>query len=259
MSHNYHSLSYDRKLLMLKVLSFLLLFLSLSSFAIERPPEADLEVETAINEADTIELDRMSVQGERLTLKKETRLRIVRQGLNEKRSFKKEDRDKMLCWLETPVGTHFRHITCARNGDLEALRKGGKSGQIGGSAGYGRKYFWRSIQADNEATIDSIMADLPKNSYFDKDFAIIASKGGEPPRDVPEEEELQRFVRAWMNVQKLNSAGKSEEQAVAAIEVENLTLKRYNRIVVLVGSYESINAKVTEFAMEEQVAEAPSS
>jgi hypothetical protein len=236
---------------MIRLFPFLLLFISLSAFAIEKPPEAE-GVDAPVSDEDVLELDRMTVVGERITLKRETRLRIVRHALNEPRSSKMEDRDKMLCWLETPVGTHFRHVTCARNGDLEALRRGGKDGQIGGMAGYGRKYFWRSLQADNEATLRNIMADLPENSYFDQEFAVIASSGGQPPRDVPEEEELQRFVKAWMQAQDLMSKGKPEAEVVAVIEAQELTLKRYNRIVELTGSYESIKAKVTEIATEVQ-------
>jgi hypothetical protein len=244
---------------MLRAFAILLFFFSLTSFAIEKPPEADGDGETAASQEDVLELDRMAVQGQMLTLPKETRLRFVRQALNEPRSKKKEDRDKMLCWLETPVGTHFSHVTCGRNGDLEALRNGGKDGQIGGAAGYGRNKIWRSLQADNEATVRNILNDLPQNSYFDNEFAIIASNGGEPPRDVPEEDELHQFVRAWMKVQDLTAQGKPEEEVIAAIKAEGLTLKRYNRIVALTGSYQSIKAKVTEFAIEEQNKETPTS
>ena len=237
---------------MLRFSAFLILFFSITSMAIEKPSEAEGVDEASVNGDDVLELDRMAVSGQRLTLQKESRLRIVRQGLNEKRSYKKEDRDKMLCWLETPVGTHFKHVTCARNGDLEALRHGGKDGQIGGAAGYGRNKFWRSITADNEATIRNIMADLPKNEYFDEEFAIIATNGGEPPRDVPEEEELQRFAKAWIRVQQMTSEGRPEDEVIAAITSEQLTLARYNRIVALAESYASIKAKLTEFVIEEQ-------
>jgi hypothetical protein len=235
-------------------LLLLLLLCSFTAFAIEKPPEAEVEPggESTVNDTDVLELDRMSVSGQRISLQKETRLRIVRQGLNEERSRKPEDKDNMLCWLEAPVGTHFKHVTCARNGDLDALRTGGKGGQIGGDAGYGRKFFWRSIQADNNATIKSIMADLPEDSYFDKDFAAIASSGGKPPRDVPQEEELHKFAKAWIKVENLTNQGKPEEDVVTAIEVEGFSLKRYNRVVELTGIYQSIRAKVTEFVMEEK-------
>ena len=245
---------------MKSALPFLLL-LSFAVFAIEKPPEAEDgegDQATYANE-DVLELDKMSVQGERLTLKKETRLRIVRQAMNEPRSNKKEDRDKMLCWLETPVGTHFSHVTCARNGDLEALRNGGKDGQIGGAAGYGRNYYWRSLQAENESSLRNVMDGMPNNGYFDQEFAVIASNGGTPPRDVPEEEELHRFVNAYLQVQNLTAEGKPEEEVVSAIEAEGLTLKRYNRVVELVGSYQSIKDKVTEFVIEAQNPEAETS
>ena len=135
---------------MLRTLPLWLLLYCLTGFAIEKPPEADAGGESTASSDDVMELDKMTVTGERMTLKQETRLRIIRHALNEPRSSKKEDWDKLLCWLETPVGTHFRHVTCARNGDLESLRHGGKDGGMGGSAGYGRHKFWRSLQADNE-------------------------------------------------------------------------------------------------------------
>ena len=236
-----------------RTLLLLLLLSSFSVFAIEPPPEAAAtEGESTVSDEDVLELDRMAVTGERISLQKETRLRIVRQAIAEPRSSKPEDKDKMLCWLETPVGTHFQHVTCARNGDLDALRMGGKDGQIGGDAGYGRHKFWRSLQADNRATIRSIMADLPDNGYFDRDFAVIASSGGQPPRDVPEDEELQRFARAYVQVESLTGQGKPEEEVVAAIEAEGITLKRYNRVVELFGEYQSIKAKVTEYVIEEK-------
>jgi hypothetical protein len=237
---------------MIRTFALLLLFVSLAVFAIEKPPEAETEGAITASDEDVLELDRMTVTGERISIKRETRLRIVRHALNEPRSHKKEDRDKLLCWLETPVGTHFQHVTCARNGDLDALRFGGKAGQVGGAAGYGRHKFWRSIQADNEATLRSIMADLPENDYFDQEFAAIASSGGQPPRDVPEEEELERFAKAWIQVENLTSQDKPEAEVVAAIEAEGFTLKRYNRVVELTGTYQSIRAKVTELVIEEQ-------
>ena len=237
---------------MIGKLPLLLMLSCLTAFAIEKPPEAELEGQAEVVDEDVLELDRMSVTGERLTLQKESRLRFVRQALVEPRSSKKEDRDKMLCWLETPVGTRFRHVTCARNGDLEALRLGGKDGQLGGMAGYGRHRFWRSIQADNEATLRNILADLPQDDYFDKDFVAIATTGGQPPRDVPDEEELQKFAIAWMKVEGLMKQGEAEEQVVAAIKAEGLTLKRYNRLVDLTQEYQSIRVKMTEMVIEQQ-------
>ena len=235
---------------MSRALILLLLFYCLNAFAIEKPPEAEGNETSATVDEDVLELDKLTVTGERLNLKQETRLRIIRHALNEPRSSKKEDRDKMLCWLETPVGTHFRHVTCARNGDLDALRLGGKDGSIGGSAGYGRHKFWRSLQADNEATINDILADLPDSSYFDEDFYTIASSGGQPPRDIPELEELGRFSKAWIMVEKSATTGRHEDEVVAAIQAQGLTLKRYNRLVELTQRYSSIRAKVTELVIE---------
>jgi hypothetical protein len=96
------------------------------------------------------------------------------------------------------------------------------------------------------------LADLPDSAYFDQDFYTIASSGGEPPRDVPEVEELKRFSVAWIEVEKSAASGKPEKDVVAAIEAQGLTLKRYNRLVALAQSYPSIMAKVTELVIENQ-------
>ena len=237
---------------MLRALPLLLLLYGLTGFAIEKPPEAELVDDSIIADDDVLELDKLTVTGEKLSIKKETRLRVVRQGFNEPRSSKKEDKDKLLCWLETPVGTHFRHVTCARNGDLDALRLGGKDGGLGGSAGYGRHKFWRSMQADNEATIRNILSGLPGSDYFDQEFIVIASSGGQPPRDVPDEEELSRFAKAWIEVENLTKLNRPEKQVVAAIEAQGLTLKRYNRLAELTADYQSIRVKVTELVVENQ-------
>ena len=237
---------------MLRALPLLLLLYGLTGFAIEKPPEAELVEESTIADEDVLELDKLTVTGEKLSIRREARLRVVRQGFNEPRSSKKEDKDKLLCWLETPVGTHFRHVTCARNGDLDALRLGGKDGGLGGSAGYGRHKFWRSMQADNEATIRNILSGLPGSDYFDQEFISIASSGGQPPRDVPDEEELYRFAKAWIEVENLTKLNKPEKQVVAAIEAQGLTLKRYNRLAELTADYQSIRAKVTQLVVENQ-------
>ena len=237
---------------MMRILYLLLLFFSLNAFANEQAEEADAVGDETSSGDDVLELDRMTVTSQVFTLKAETRLRIVRKGMNEPRSSKKEDRDKMICWLEIKTGSHFKHVICARNGDLDALRNGGKDGQIGGSAGYGRKKFWRSLKADNEATIRNTLAALPENDYFDQDFVAIASSGGKPPADVPTTSELQLFAKAYIKVEELTALAKPEAEVVAAIEAEGLTLKRYNRLVKLTGEYQSIRVKMTELVIEEK-------
>ena len=96
---------------------------------------------------------------------------------------------------------------------------------------------------------------LPDSSYFDADFTAIATAGEQPPRDIPDMEELTRFAVAWMNVQDLMNAGKPEDQAIAAIEAEDLSLKRYNRLAELTASYPSIKNTVTELVLERKAAE----
>lgn len=237
---------------MLKLLPLLLFLYCLTGLAIEPPPETGGEGEAAVAEDDVLELDRLTVTGEKLSLRKETRLRLVRHAMNEPRSSKKEDRDKLLCWMEVPVGTHFHHVTCARNGDLDALRLGGKSGQIGGSAGYGRHKIWRSLKADSAAGIRNILDGMSDDGYFDKEFVAIASNGGEPPRDVPDIDELEVFASAWVKVDKLTREGQPEEQVIAAITAEGMTLQRYNRIAVLAQSYSSIKVKVAEIVLQQE-------
>jgi hypothetical protein len=237
---------------MLKLLPLLLCLYCLTGAAIEEPPETQEQGESGVVEDDVLELDRLTVTGEKLSLRKETRLRLVRHAMNEPRSSKKEDRDKLLCWMEVPVGTHFHHVTCARNGDLDALRLGGKSGQIGGSAGYGRHKIWRSLKAESAAGIRNILDGMPDDGYFDKEFVAIASSGGEPPRDVPDLDELKVFADAWVEVDRLTRDGQPEEQVIAAITADGMTLQRYNRIAVLAQSYASIRAKIAEIVMEQQ-------
>lgn len=233
---------------MLKILPLALLLYCLTGFAIERPPEADLVGDSIASDEDVLILDPIVVTGEKLSLKQETRLRIIRQGFNEPRSSLKKDKDKMLCWLEAPVGSHFRHVTCARNGDLDALRMS----RMGGEAGYGQHRFWRSLQADNESTVRDIMNTLNETDYFDQEFITIASAGGQPPKDIPDMEELSQFAKAWMEVENLSQTGQAEDLVIAAITAEGLTLKRYNRLVELTQGYQSIRAKVTELVGDQK-------
>jgi ferritin-like protein len=231
---------------MLKIFTLSLLLYSIFGYAIERPPEADLADDSIASDEDVLVLDPLVVTGERLSLKQETRLRVIRQGFNEPRSSLKKDRDKLLCWLEAPVGSHFRHVICARNGDLDALRMS----RMGGMAGYGQHRFWRSLRADNESTVRDIMNTLNETDYFDQEFITIASAGGQPPKDIPDLEELSQFTKAWIEVENLTKAGQPEDQVVAAITAEGLTLKRYNRLVELTQGYQSIRVKVTELVVE---------
>lgn len=234
--------------MLLRMLPLLMLLFFLTAFAIEEPPEAKLTGESNIADDDVLELDLLEVTGERLSLKQETRLRFIRRALDEPRSFLKKDWDKMLCWLEAPVGTRLRYVLCARNGDLEAVRPGG----VAGVAGYGRHHFWRSVTADNSATLRTILGFLSDSEYFDQDFVSIALAGDQPPQDVPGEKELHQFAKAWIETEKLAISGQPEDQLIAAITAEGLTLRRYNRLVELTESFQSIRGKVTELVAEQQ-------
>ncbi len=200
---------------------------------------------------EAFELDPLVVTGSKISLelKKETTLRFIRQALDEPYSRKREDQDKMRCWLETPVGTHFAHLTCARNGDLEALRVYGPNTRFGP---YGRHHFKRRMLSDNSASLREKMAKLPDTQYFDNEFIAITKTGVTPPRDIPKEDELRQFVNAWFKVDQLGKANKPEKMLIAAITAEGLSLKRYNRLVALTKAHPSIEAKVTELAAKDK-------
>ncbi len=227
---------------MFKFVHLVWLLGSVTALAIDKPPEADLDEDA--EDALVLEVVTVTGQARKLSLKHETRLRIIRQAWDQPRSRLKKDRDKMVCWLATPTGTHFQHVTCARNGDLESMRTHNSL------AGYGRRHFRRSILADNSATIRATLAHLSDTGYFDKEFVAIASSGGQPPKDVPDVPELKKFAKAWLETENLKKTGQTEAKQIEAITTQGLTLKRYNRLVELTASHQSIKNKVTELVVE---------
>ena len=88
------------------------------SFSTDAPSAEELEGAEEM----PLELDPVSVEGMGMEFKQEVALRIVRQAYRAGRSERQADKDKWICWLDKPVGTHFKYLSCARNGDLEALR-----------------------------------------------------------------------------------------------------------------------------------------
>ncbi len=70
--------------------------------------------------------------------------------------------------------------------------------------------------------------------------------GQEPDRDIPNDEELDKFAQAFVKLGKMQKAGKADDEQISAIEKEGLSLKRYNRIAVLTETYQSVENQVDE-------------
>ena len=70
--------------------------------------------------------------------------------------------------------------------------------------------------------------------------------GQEPDRDIPNDEELDKFAQAFVKLGQMQKAGKADDEQIAAIEKEGLSLKRYNRIAELTETYQSVENQVDE-------------
>ena len=82
------------------LLGLFFLIIPLGAFAIETPPEEELEnaeQETLDVGEEPLELDEYTVTGIRFTMEQETALRMVRQALKANKSYKREDKDKWVC------------------------------------------------------------------------------------------------------------------------------------------------------------------
>lgn len=194
-----------------------------------------------------LELDAIGVEGVGLNYSQEVALRIVRQAYNAPRSDRHEDIDNWVCWLSAPTGTHFKHLNCARNGDLWSLRPRNFGGKMVAGipiAGYGK--IFTSQHPANRMKLEKAMAALPGSSDFDREFLGMVMAGQQPERDIPDDEELDQFAHAWVKLAKLQKAGKSENKQIAAIKNEGLSLKRYNRIAELTETYQSVENQVDE-------------
>jgi hypothetical protein len=213
-----------------------------SPFTAEAPSPEELEGA----EESPLELDPVEVVGQSLDFRQEVALRVVRQAYGSPRSERHEDRDKWVCWLEKPTGSSFKYLGCARNGDIWALRPDPQNrfGAPARTAGYGK--IMRSTKPVNRAKLERALAALPGSNEFDEEFLTMVMLGEQPPRDIPDEQELDQFARSWVEVGKLLKRGKSEEMQIAAIEKQGLTLKRYNRIAELTEIYQSIENQVDE-------------
>jgi len=249
---------------MKKILTWIVLTLLLSvfstAFADEEPSEERSEENVSVFTEEApgaeelegaeelpLELDPISVEGVGLSYSQEIALRIVRQAYNAPRSERHEDIDNWVCWVDKSTGTHLNYLNCARNGDLWSLRPRNIGGKLVAGipiAGYGKIY--RSTHPANRFKLEKAMATLPGSSDFDREFLGMVMDGQEPDRDIPDDEELDQFAAAWVKVGKMQKTGKSEDEQIAAIGKEGLSLKRYNRIAELTETYQSVENQVDE-------------
>jgi len=238
--------TYDMK----KLPILLLMLASFGVFAIETPSEEELD--SAVTEEldvgeEPMVMEEVIVTGVQFTFEQETALRLVRQALKRPKSLKREDWDVWVCWYRKPVGTHRTHLECARNGDLAALKPDQMMGNtfLGGrgvGSGYGT--IMRSNRPVNKKTFEAMLNNLPGSDDFDQEFVGMALAGKEPPRDIPSDAELDSFSEAYKNISLLEKSGGDEDALVKAIEDEGLSIKRYNRLVELVETYQSIENEV---------------
>jgi len=194
-----------------------------------------------------LELDAISVEGVGLNYSQEVALRIVRQAYNAPRSERHEDIDNWICWLSAPTGSHFKHLNCARNGDLWSLRPRNIGGRLVAGipiAGYGK--IFTSEHPANRRKLENAMAALPGSSDFDREFLGKVMAGQQPDRDIPDDEELNQFAAAWVELGKMQKSGRPEGEQIAVIENSGLSLTRYNRIAELTETYQSVENQVDE-------------
>lgn len=193
-----------------------------------------------------LELDPVTVVGGRMEFEQELALRIIRHSLDATQSQRREDRDKWVCWLRKPTGTRLNHLSCARNGDIWALRPGpgNPMGQYSLVAGYGT--ILTTSRPVNKSKLMKIMATLQGSEEFNSEFLSMVASGEQPPRDIPDDGEVEQFARAWIEIGKLHKRGKSEDIQIAAIEKEGLSLERYNRIAELLEIYKSVQKQISQ-------------
>lgn len=216
-------------------------------------PLTGAEVEAADQEV--VDLGRLEVVGQDFSFEQEVQIRLVRQALKNHRSDKREDIDEWVCWYERPTGTRRKHLMCARNGDLWALRPStmgppgsGALTQLvnspSGSSSRGYGTIWRSNTAVQKSKFERNLEQLPGSDDFDKEFLAMASLGYRPPRDVPSDEEFDRYAAAYQELGDLQSEGAGEARQLQAITNNGLTLARYNRITDLITTYQSLMNEV---------------
>lgn len=233
----------------MKTLISLLFILPFQVHAVEAPSDEELEAaekKTIDVGEKPLELDEFTVTGMQFSLEQETALRLVRQALKASKSYKREDKDKWVCWFRKPAGTHRTHLECARNGDLMALRPDAMFGNnvTGGGAYAGYGTIMQSQRPVNKKEFEAMLRDLPGSADLDKEFVGMSMAGMETPRDIPSDAELDQFAEAYKNVKALEISGGDDSEMAAAIRAEGLTISRYNRMVELLETYQSLENEV---------------
>jgi len=211
-------------------------------------PEPDEDGIVPLESEIPLELERMSVTTERMPVEQEAGFRLVRQALERPRSSSREDIDELICWFEIPIGTRMKYLYCARNGDLWAREPDpffnnapGLKRQV---PGYGK--LMRSSHPVSENKMSKILASLRGSADLDNEFVALTLTGQNPPQDIPNEEEMDRFARAYYAVEILTESGADDDELEAAIESEGLSLKRYNRLIDLVEVFQSLENQAAE-------------
>ena len=200
--------------------------------------------ERAAADVQPLELDPVEVTGEQMTFEQEVMLRLVRQALDRPRSVARNSFEDWVCWFDRPTGTRFYYLSCARQGDLYALqpRQGQPLTATRGEGSYGT--ILTTTRPVNRARLRRILREMPGSDDFDREFVMLARQGERPPRDIPDDRELDRFARAFQAVSALVGQGASDDQLAAAIAAAGLDVDRYNRIGELTERYQSIENEV---------------
>jgi hypothetical protein len=200
--------------------------------------------ERAAAEEVPLELEPLVVGSEHMTFEQELTLRLVRSALDRPRSQARGRFDEWVCWFDRPTGTALYHLSCARNGDLFALQPkvAWELSATRGQGSYGR--ILTTTRPVNRGRLLRLLRDLPGTREFDQEFVTRAQRGERPPRDIPDEEELDRFTTAWSAVARLTREGADDLLLESAITSAGLDVDRYNRIATLTQQYQSIENEV---------------
>ncbi len=232
-----------------RILAALALFCATTLIA-EEPPEGvnldeapteTLGVEDKKLFDEPLELDELVVTSERFTPMQEAGLRFIRGALGKPKRLTRRHRHDWVCWYRKPVGTHFTYLECARNGDINALLPQPVYPPYLSAHGPEFGKIWRSPYPVRKGKMKAILDSLPGSDELDREFVAMQLAGKEPPRDIPEEEELDRFAAAFGAV---NASGGDDDELVSMIEAQGMTLERYNRIVELLETYQSLGKEV---------------
>ena len=95
-----------------------------------------------------------------------------------------------------------------------------------------------------KAKFKELLAQLPGSADFDREFAAFVETGQRPPRDIPSDDELDRFTQAWREINRLSAEGADDAALESAIVDAGLDVDRFNRIAELTQVYQSVENEV---------------